>query len=193
MKTNIILTYIVTTMYLITGCANAQTPKTSDVSSKEKILITYFSKTGNTKKIAEHIQSLTGGDLIQIETNEEYPQEYQASTEIAKKEKETDARPAVKTKIKNINDYDVVFVGFPIWWSYTPMAIATFLESYDLSGKTVTPFCTHGGGGAGEAFNYVKKLTPNSIHPDGFIIYGNRASSAKPDIEKWLKNINVIK
>lgn len=101
MKTNIILTYIVTTMYLITGCANAQTPKTSDVSSKEKILITYFSKTGNTKKIAEHIQSLTGGDLIQIETNEEYPQEYQASTEIAKKEK--GKRNRFQTCCKNQN------------------------------------------------------------------------------------------
>lgn len=185
-----ILTLIIMVVCFTTSCANAQTGNTTNEPKNEKILITYFSKTGNTKKLAEQIQSLTGGNLVQIETEREYPQEYKAATETAKLEKETNARPVLKTKIDNMNEYDVIFIGFPIWWSYTPMVIATFLESYDFSGKTIIPFCTHGGG---EAFNYVTKLTPNSIHSEGFITYGSSASAAKPDIEKWLKNSNIIK
>lgn len=187
-----ILTFIIIVCCTV-SCANAQKGNISNGPKKEKTLIVYFSKTGNTKKLAEQIQSLIGGSLVQIETERGYPSEYQAATEAAKHEKETDARPALKTKIDNMNEYDVVFVGFPIWWSYTPMAIATFLESYDFSGKTIIPFCTHGGGGVGEAFNKVTMLTPNSIHSEGFIISGSRVSSAKIDIEKWLKGINMIK
>lgn len=187
-----ILIFIILVCFTV-SCANAQTENISNEPKNEKILIAYFSRTGNTKKLAEQIQSLTGGNLVQIETEREYPQEYHMATEAAKHEKEIDARPALKTKIDNMNEYDVVFIGFPIWWSYTPMAIATFIESYDLSGKTIIPFCTHGGGGVGEAFSHVTKLTPNSIHSEGFIISGSRVSSAEPDIEKWLKGIHIIK
>lgn len=193
MKIKSILIFIIAIINFATSCINAQTINTSNKQQNEKILIAYFSKTGNTKQIAEYIQSLTGGDLLRIETKQEYPQEYRMATEAAKQEKEANARPVLKTKIDNINEYDVIFIGFPIWWSYTPMAIATFLESYDLSGKTIIPFCTHGGGGVGEAFNHVKKLTPNSIHSEGFITYGSRASTAKPNIERWLQDINIIK
>lgn len=193
MKIKSILIFIITTVFFTTGSIHAQMGNTSDNPKNEKILIAYYTRTGNTKQIAEYIQSLTGGNLVLIETEKEYPREYQAATEAAQREKDTNARPALKTKIDNINQYDAIFIGFPIWWGYTPMVIATFLESYDLSGKTVIPFCTHGGGGVGEAFNHVEKLTPNSMHPKGFVTYGSRASTAKPNVEKWLKGINIIK
>ena len=161
-------------------------------NSKGKVLIAYFTKTGNTRQIAEYIQSYTGGDLIAIETKQKYPREYQVATEYAKQEKESNARPVLNTKVDNMADYDVVYVGFPIWWSYTPMAIASFLESYNLSNKTVIPFCTHGGGGVGEAFSFVDKLTPRSSHLEGFVTNGARASRAELDVRNWLTNIGVI-
>ena len=172
---------------------NANTTSDEKDQNNEKVLIAYFSKTGSTKQVAEYIQSFVGGDIVAIETKQKYPREYQAATEFAKQEKESNARPVLNTKVNNIADYDVIYVGFPIWWSYTPMAIATFLEGYDLSNKTVIPFCTHGGGGVGEAFAYVEKLSPRSSHLEGFVTNGARASRTELDVKHWLENIGVIK
>ena len=108
---------------------------------------------GNTRNLAHQVQELTGGDLFEIETVKAYPEKYRSCTEYAKKEKEADARPALKSKVKDMDAYDVVYVGFPNWWGTAPMAIWSFLEGYDLTGKTVIPFCTHGGGGEQKCFS----------------------------------------
>lgn len=192
MKLKYILLIIITAICCTTRYANAQTKDNFNEPKNGNILIVYFSKTGNTRQVAEYIQSSTGGNLVELKTINEYPQEYHAATITAKQEKETNARPVLKTKIDNIDKYDIIFIGFPIWWSYTPMAIATFLESYDLSGKKIIPFCTHGGGGVGEAFNYIRELTPNCSYSEGFVSYDGHASSIKSNIDKWLKGINVI-
>lgn len=171
---------------LSTGFVNAQISHLGD----KKVLIAYYTRTNNTKQVAENIQSFVGGDMFQIETQKDYPAEYHPTTEVAKKEKEADERPALKANVENISEYDVIFIGFPIWWSDTPMVIATFLEANNLSGKTVIPFCTHGGGGVGEAFNRVTKLTPDSKHMEGLVLSG---SGSKKNVEDWLKKLEVIK
>lgn len=131
----------------------------------KKILVVYFSHTGNTEKVAQLIQSKTGADIFKIETAAPYPSVYRETTELAKQEKADNARPALKNKVENMAQYDVVFVGYPIWWYTAPMAVATFADSYDFSGKTVITFCTSG---------------------------GSPISDSTPDINKWFKGANVI-
>jgi flavodoxin len=186
MKTKYFIIAILTILCFATGTASAQNKSTGD----KKILIAYYSRTNNTRQIAENIKSLVGGDLVRIETQKEYPSDYHTTTEVAKKEKEANERPALKAKIDDMAQYDIIFIGFPIWWSDTPMAIATFLESYDLKGKTVIPFCSHGGGGVGEAFNRVKSLTPGAENKEGLVLSG---SGSKSSVESWLKKIEIIK
>lgn len=144
--------------------AKTQTAAPAADGSK-KILVAYFSHTGNTKKVAQLIQSKTGADIFKIETATPYPSVYRETTELAKQEKADNARPALKNKVENMAQYDVVFVGYPIWWYTAPMAVATFADNYDFSGKTVITFCTSG---------------------------GSPISDSTPDINKWFKGANVI-
>ena len=112
-----------------------------------KILVAYFSWSGNTQYVAEQIAKQTGGTLFRIEPVKPYvkpyPTEYTPCTEVAKKEKEDNARPAIKNKVEDWDSYDTVFIGCPVWWWTAPMIINTFTESYDFKGKTVIPFCTY--------------------------------------------------
>lgn len=167
--------------------AGAQTP----VQGK-KVLVAYFSRSGNTRAVAESIQKLTGGDLLEIQTSKPYPAEYHACTEVAKKEKEEGTRPALKTKVENMSAYDVVFVGYPNWWGTMPMAMVAFLEGYDLAGKTLIPFCTHGGGGEQRCFTDFVKYSGKAEHKKGFLISGGEARGAQKQVESWLKEIEVI-
>ena len=109
--------------------------------SNGKALIAYFSKTGTTQRAAEEIQKLTGADMFRIEPVQAYPEEYQRTTEIARDELNQNARTQVKGKVDDMAQYDTIFVGYPIWWMEPPMPVLTFLESYDLNGKTVIPMC----------------------------------------------------
>jgi len=164
----------------------------ADSNSNSKILIVYYSRTGNTETVAKSIRQLTGGDLFRVETVKPYPEDYNRTTEIATDEKNSNARPEIKGKVGNIDQYETIFIGFPIWWGTHPMAMATFLESHDLEGKTVIPFCTHGGGGVDQGFIDVQKLSPRANHRKGLSLSGSRAGSAGSQIEKWLKECNVI-
>jgi flavodoxin len=135
--------------------------------NNSKALVVYYSRSGNTEAVAKHIQSLTGADMFRVETTKPYPLGYQETTEIAKKEKNEKARPEIKGEIENIDQYETIFIGFPIWWGTYPMAIATFMDKYNLKGKTVIPFCTHGGGGVDQGFTDISKATPQSTHKKG--------------------------
>lgn len=165
----------------------------SAFGQQKKTLVVYYSRTGNTGAMAKHIQSFTGADLFKVETVKAYPEGYHETTEVAKVEKNSNARPEIKGKVENIDQYDIIFVRFPIWWGTYPMAVATFLDAYKLDGKIVIPFCTHGGGGVDQGFNDVKKSAPNSTHKNGLSLNGSRAAASKADVEKWLKEIGVIK
>lgn len=183
-----IFSLVVMTMMMFGGEMKAQKS-----AAGKKILVVYFSRSGNTREIANHIKELTGGDQVEVQLVNPYPAEYNACTEVAKKEKENNARPELKTKIKDMDKYDIVFVGFPNWWGTMPMPIMTFLESYDLSGKVLVPFCTHGGGGEQDCFTDFVKATAKADHKKGFLISGGSAKSARSSVQKWLKEIDVIK
>ena len=157
-----------------------------------KILIAYFSHSGNTETIAKKIQRLTGGTLYQIKTVKSYPENYYRTVEIAKEEKRQNARPELISNLDDIYPYEAIFLGYPNWWGTMPMAVFTFLESYDFSGKTIIPFCTHGGSGMGSSKRDIKKLCPNAKVLDGLPICGSSVTRADSDIANWLKRLNFI-
>lgn len=153
----------------------------------KKILVVYFSHTGNTEKVAQLIQSKTGADIFKIETAAPYPSVYRETTELAKQEKADNARPALKNKVENMAQYDVVFVGYPIWWYTAPMAVATFADSYDFSGKTVITFCTSGGSPISESTPDINKWFKGANVIEGIRAYPDDTAAT----EKWLAGLNL--
>lgn len=156
---------------------------------KKKILIIFFSHSGNTRKIAEKIHMETGGDLIEIEPIEKYPADHSKTLEQARKEINAGYRPALKTGIKNMNEYNVLFLGYPNWWGTIPGPVSAFLEGYDLSGKTIAPFCTHGTGGLAGTLKAVKEACPDSRVLDALGISNKRVNEADSEVKEWLSRI----
>ncbi len=163
-----------------------------------KILIAYFSLSGetyvnghienrpvgNTEVIARKIQEKTGGDLFKIETVEKYPADYYQVTDVAKEELRHHARPEIKGNVENMADYDTIVLGYPDWWGTMPMAVETFLESYDLSGRTIIPYCTHEGSGMGHSESDLRKLCPNSTILRGTPIHGADVATADREVNQ---------
>lgn len=154
-----------------------------------KILIAYFSWGGTTQQVAENIAKHTGGTLLKIETVNPYPTEYVPCTEVAKVERDEGIRPALKTEVENLDEYDTIFVGCPVWWHTAPMAIWSFLESenYNFKGKTIIPFCTYAATYRDETLAKIVELTPDSEHLKGF-----GATNRNADVTPWLKEIGII-
>jgi flavodoxin len=142
---------------------------------------------GNTEVIAKKIQSLIGGDLFKIDTVKPYPKDYTETTNVAKDELRKNVRPQLNDSVINMDDYDVVYLGYPNWWNTFPMAVFTFLESYDFSGKTIIPFCTHEGSGIGNSESDIEKLCPKAILQTGIAIRGGTVSKADSVVQSWLK------
>jgi flavodoxin len=166
---------------------------TVQAQSKGKTLIAYFSWGGNTREMAKQIQQQTDADLFEITTVKLYPTEYSECVDVAKKEQQAGTRPPLATEVKNLATYDVVFVGYPNWWGTMPQALFTFLEKYSMSGKTVIPFCTHGGGRWGRSLDDLKKLCRDATVIEGLAIKGSTVKSSKDDVAKWLRKIGIIK
>ena len=158
-----------------------------------KPLIVYFSHSGNTRAVAELIRKRVGGDLLELKTTRAYPSEYKATTEQAKKELNDNFRPQLANDIDNLDSYDVIFIGYPTWWGTMPMALFTFLEKHDLSGKTVVPFCTHGGSGFGRGKEDIARLCPNAKMLEGLSVRGSNAANAGDDVDEWLRDIGMSK
>ena len=148
-------------------------------------------KVGNTVVAARMIQEITGGDLFQIEAVKAYPLDYTETTEVAKQELRSKARPELSTHVENLDGYDVIFLGYPNWWGTMPMPVFTFLEEYDFTGKTIVPFCTHEGSGLGSSEKDIAKLCPAEKLLKGLAINGTRVNDAKKDITNWLDNVNA--
>ncbi|MCM1302437.1 MAG: hypothetical protein NC226_12065 [Bacteroides cellulosilyticus] len=152
-----------------------------------KILVAYFSWGGTTQRVAEEIVRQTGADVFRIEPVVPYPTEYTPCTEVALEERDNDARPAIKATVENWADYDVVFIGCPVWWHTAPMIISTFAESYDFAGKTVVPFCTYAATYRDETLQKIVDLTPAAEHLSGF---GSTGSTS--GVENWLRGIGMV-
>ena len=170
-----------------TPSANAQgAEQAQQPSQTKKVLVVYYSWSGNTREIASRIQKATGGDIVEIQPTVPYPSDYDTVVKQAKQEIESGYKPAVKTKIDKIKSYDVIFVGSPIWWGTIAPPVATFLSEHDLSGKTVVPFVTHGGGGQGRSFDDIAKLCPQSTVLNGIAFSGRDAKGLQDEVSKRL-------
>jgi flavodoxin len=159
----------------------------------QKILVVYYSWSGNTRTVAHQIQSLTDGDLFEIKPVKPYPEDYNECVSLAKKEINNGYKPAIIEGVTNISLYDVVFVGSPNWWSTIAPPVATFLSQHDLSGKIVIPFCTYGSGRQANLFKDIAKLCPNSTMQKGYFVEGKVANNAKSQVKEWLQELEIIK
>ncbi len=157
----------------------------------KKVLVAFFSRSGTTRGVAEMIHTQVGGDMLEIRAADPYPVDDAANRRRVEQEKATGARPLLAMDLENLNDWDVIFVGHPIWQGELPPVLLTFLEKYDFSGKTVIPFCTYGGSGPGETPGEIAKLTPKSGHLEGFGVMTAEAGSAQGKVSEWLKKIGM--
>ncbi len=176
--------FFVFVLLTASGPAAAQQNGENKMSDKSKTLIVYYSWSGNTRKAAEAIQAAVGGDLFEIQTAQPYPEAYRALTEQAKKEIADGYRPALKNSAPDMSKYDVIFVGSPNWWGTIAPAVSTFLSEYDLSGKTVVPFVTHGGGGVQRTVADLTAQCKGCSVAKAFVTYGADLDG----VGAWLKD-----
>ena len=158
-----------------------------------KQLVIYFSWSGNTENVAKSIQSQTDSDIFEIVPATPYSDDYDTVVDLAQEEQRSKARPAISGTIKNIADYDVIYVGFPNWWGDMPMILYTFFDTYDLSSKTIALFCTSGGSGLSGTVNEVKSLEPNATVTEGLHIGSGSSSNPDKAVSEWLNDIGLAK
>ena len=209
-----LLTILMTTMMLLlTACGggNAQTgadtsaqkepQTTSSARSDQRVLVVYFSRAdentggvgyiekGNTKILAEMIAERMHGDIFEIKTVKPYPKEYRPATEAAKQEKEENARPEIVGELPDLSKCDVVFLGYPIWWSDMPMPVYTFLDRENFVGKIILPFCTHEGSGFSDTQRSIADVTKADVR-EGFALQGHIAQKspeeARTALYEWM-------
>lgn len=167
-----------------------------------RVLIAYFSRAsenygvgviekGNTEIVAEMIAEQTGGDIFHIETVTPYPEDYDECTTVARREQDENARPELASSVENMDDYDTIYLGYPIWWGDMPMAVYTFLESHDWSGKTIIPFSTHAGSGLSGTEARIVSACPGAKLRSGFTIAGQTAQNdreaTRQAVLEWLE------
>lgn len=202
------LALLITILFM--SCTPAQqediNKETSSNINPERTLIVYLSRTNNTKAVAQIIQKNVGGTLVALELETPYPEHYQTTVNQVAEENRTGFLPPLKMKIDSIQNYDVVFVGFPTWGMQLPPPMKSFLKQYDLSDKKVIPFNTNGGYGIGSSFQTVKELCPNSDVLEGFtvkggserdgilfVMEGDKEVQVQSEVKKWLLEIGLIK
>lgn len=186
-----------TVLTLAAGCALA--------APRDTALVAVFSKTGeqynvgviqegNTMIVAKMIVAATGADLFEIRPAKAYPESYDETTDVAKKELRAGARPEL-AEDKDIGAYDTVFLGYPIWWGEMPTAVFTFLESHDWKGKTVIPFATHEGSGMGRTQESLRKTLPDATILSGLAVRGavaqNERAQAQQAVTEWLAKLGL--
>lgn len=174
-------------LFLVPGMAMAAETQTG----KQKILVAYFSWSGNTREIAKSIHKRVGGDLFEIVPATSYPTDYNACLDQSAEELKRQHRPPLKTHVANMKQYDVIFLGYPNWWATVPMPVASFLEEYDFSGKTIVPFCSHGGGRLGQSTSAIAKLCPRSTILEALSIHYDGGTTLQSDITAWLRRIGI--
>ena len=196
----------------INSSSNAVTEAVQNNTDNENILIAYFSVPenvdtdgidansgasivvknkdvlGNMQYMAMTIQEAIGGELFRIETKEKYPLEHETLVNQSKEEQNEEVRPELATHIENVEQYDIIFLGYPNWWGDMPQPLYTFLEEYDFSGKTIIPFNSHGGSGFSNTIEEIKKLQPNAtVKDDGLSISRNDVADSEQEITDWAK------
>ena len=166
--------------------AESETPTAGDPSS---VLIAYFSWSGNTEQVAQIIQQETGGDLFEIAPATAYTDDYNELLDIAQQEQSDNARPELAGQVENWEQYDTVFVGYPNWWSDAPMAVYTFLESYDWDGKTLVPFNTSASGGFGRSLSGLEESASGAAILEGISFTERTLGDAQSEVTAWLDSL----
>ena len=167
-------------------------PAGADAVAGASIVVRDGEILGNVEYMAQTIQQAVGGDLLRIETVEEYPLEHEALVDFAAEEQEAGARPELATQIENLEQYDTIFLGYPNWWGDMPQALYTFLESYDLSGKTIIPFCPHGGSGFSRTQSTIAELQPEAtVREDGLTLSRNDVADSAEQVTAWAQGLGL--
>lgn len=175
-----------------TTAETVQETKADTPQQTSNALVVYFSWSGNTQNVADAIAGQTGAQLFEIVPRKAYTDDYNALLDIAAQEKENRARPEIAGVIDDIEKYDVIYVGYPNWWSDMPMILYTFFDSYDFSGKTIAPFCTSGGSGLSNTVNSIRELEPGANVLDGLHINGSSASNPDDAVSGWLDSLGIV-
>jgi flavodoxin len=171
-----------------TSPAHAQT-----AAPAGKVLVVYFSHSGNTAVIARMIQEATGGDAFEIAPVASYPTDYNAVVDQAKKELNANFRPRIKSTGPDLAAYGTIFVGSPNWWSTIAPPVMTFLEANNFAGKTIVPFITHEGSRLGKSVQDVKRLCPSATVLPGQPFRGSEVKDAREDVRRWLSGMKLLK
>lgn len=173
------------------GSVSGVGTQNTSADANGKILIAYFSWGGNTRGVAEEIQRQTGADLFEITMVNPYSTDYNTVLDEAQRDQNAQARPELATHVKNMDDYDIIMIGYPNWWASIPMPVASFLEEYDFSGKTILPFCSHGGGRFGQSLTAIAKLAPNAAMGEALSIHYSGGSELSDDVSDWLSSNGI--
>lgn len=171
--------------------APEETPAESAQPETGGTLIAYFSWSGNTEQVAQIIQEATGGDLFEIAPATPYTDDYNELLDIAQQEQSDDARPELAAQVESWDSYDTIFVGYPNWWSDAPMAVYTFLESYDFSGKTLIPFNTSASGGFGRSLNGLAESAAGAEILEGLSFTSSTLDDAHSEVTAWLDGLGL--
>ena len=158
----------------------------------KKILIAYFTWSGNTQGIAYEIQKQTGAEIFEIEPEKPYSESYNTVLREAQGDQRKQARPKLKNHVRDFDEYDVIMLGYPNWWASIPMPIASFLEEYNFDGKIIMPFCSHGGGRFGQSLTAIAKLAPKAVITEGLSVHYSGGGNLKNDVKNWLEAHKVV-
>ena len=161
-----------------------------DANAGASVVVREGQVMGNLEYMADVIQQTIGGDLFRIETVEEYPLDHEPLVDQAAEEQDEEARPELSTQIENPDQYDTILLGYPNWWGDMPMALYTFLEEYDFSGKTIIPFTAHGGSGFSDTVDTIAELQPDAeVSEEGLSISRNDVADAQEEISSWAQGL----
>lgn len=192
MKRTAMMVIMAASVFGSAGCASGETEPQKAETESGKVLIAYYSWSGNTRFAAEQIQKVAGGTLFEIKPVNEYPADYGACVEKARKECREGAKPELASKVEDFAWYDVIFVGTPNWCSTMAPPVRTFLSSYDFRGKTVVPFVTHGGGGMARCEKDMREACPKAVFGKGGAFPGKSIRNAEDALRKWAEEaVNI--
>lgn len=174
------------------GSSAARASNSAGAAKNPRVLIVYFTWAGSTEVVAKEIQRLIGGDLVRITRVESYPTEYAEVGKAAKAELEKDVHPAIVPQSIDVENYDIVCIGHPIWNGRMPMPLYSFLDRTDLSGKLVLHFCTHGGSSLADTHEELARLAPGARLPDGLAVYGWHGVRGIEKVAAWLADLGLL-
>ncbi len=159
----------------------------ANINAQNASLVVYFSHSGHTRSVAQEIKNNTGAAIFEIIPEKNYPSNYQTLLDQAKAEINSGTHPAIKPLDSGIESYDTIYVGSPCWWGTIAPPVATFLSSYDFSGKVIAPFMTHEGSGMGHSEKDIRALCPKAVLLKGLPIRGSLSDQAATQIKEWLQ------